>query len=86
MSNDPLPVDEVKKSLMEELQTILATDLNDDDAKKPLHELGVDSMGLVELFVVIEKLFGIRLMESGLTKEAFMSIESLSGAIVTLNK
>ena len=86
MIMDEIPENETQARLMEELETILACDLSSKDAGKPLHELGVDSMGLVELFVAIEKIFGIKLMESGLTKEAFLSVESLASAINKLNK
>jgi len=76
-----MSTEEIRSRLIEELETILARDLSKDDAEKPLHELGVDSLSLVELFVSIEKRFGVKLMESGLTKDDFQSIDALASAI-----
>lgn len=78
---DKKPTSEIRSLLIEELETILARDLSKDDAGKPLRELGVDSLSLVELFVSIEKLFGVKLMESGMTKDDFQSIDALASAI-----
>lgn len=44
----------------------------------PLHSLGIDSLGLVEIIVSIEKDFGVRLIEHNLSKEDFSSIRSLA--------
>jgi acyl carrier protein len=46
--------------------------------------MGVDSLGFVELLVVIEKKFKIKLMESGLTRSDFRTIRSLSEKIGVL--
>ncbi len=78
--------EEIEKSLLEELGTILARDLGEEDADKPLRDLGVDSLSMVELFVTIEKRLGIRLMEAGLTRENFTSIDTLSSAISGIQK
>ena len=78
---EKMSTEEIRNRLIEELETILARDLSQDDAGKPLHELGVDSLSLVELFVSIEKRFEVKLMESGLTKDDFQSIDALASAI-----
>ena len=46
-----------------------------------MHELGMDSLGLVELFVFIEKEFKINLMESDISQEDIMKIDSLAKSI-----
>ena len=46
-----------------------------------MHELGLDSLGLVELFVFIEKEFQIQLMESGISQEDIKKIDSLAESI-----
>jgi acyl carrier protein len=41
----------------------------------------MNSMAFVELLVVIEKVFGLKLMETDLTKEDFQTIRSLASCI-----
>ena len=47
----------------------------------PLHELGIDSLGFVEILVFIEKTFKLQLIESDLTKKDFETIHSLASLI-----
>ncbi|MFC1889403.1 acyl carrier protein [Thermodesulfobacteriota bacterium] len=74
-------LEETKKRLMQELETILNTELTESDEIRPLPDLGVDSMSLVELLIVIEKVFGIELMQSNLGAEDFRCIDSLARVI-----
>ncbi len=46
-----------------------------------LHQLGIDSMGFVEILVYIEKTFKLQLIESDLTKKDFETIHSLASFI-----
>ncbi len=43
-----------------------------------LHELGLDSMGFVELLVFIEKKFGLKLVDSGLARDSFRTVRVLA--------
>jgi len=47
----------------------------------PLQALGLDSLRLFELFVLIEKQFGLSLLDSPLTREALENVASLAGHI-----
>lgn len=76
-----LSLDAVRRGLLAELETILAVDLSPDDARKPLPELGVDSLGLVELFVAVETRFGVKLMELGLARADLETIDAMAAAI-----
>lgn len=49
--------------------------------EKPLHELGLDSMGFVELLVFIEKKFNLKLVESGLARDNFRTVRVLANSI-----
>ncbi len=49
-----------------------------------LHEIGMDSLKLIELFVFIEKEFKVQVMESGISQEAMMKIDSLAQSIHTI--
>lgn len=68
----------VEETLIQEVAIILSKDAGAIDPEIPLHEMGIDSLGFVELLVVMEKKFNIKLMESGLTRNDFKTIRSLS--------
>ena len=68
----------IEATLINEVAAILSIDKGSVGPEVPLHEMGLDSLGFVELLVVIEKKFKIKLMESGLTKSDFRTIRSLS--------
>ncbi len=74
----------IEESLIREVAAILSRDPGLIEPEIPLHEMGVDSLGFVELLVVIEKKFKIKLMESGLTRSDFRTIRSLSEKIGAL--
>ena len=71
----------IEESLIREVAAILSKDPGLIEPEIPLHEMGLDSLGFVELLVVIEKKFKIKLMESGLTRSDFRTIRSLSSKI-----
>lgn len=71
----------IEESLIREVAAILSMDQGSVGPEVPLHEMGLDSLGFVELLVIIENKFKIKLMESGLTKNDFRTIRSLSSKI-----
>jgi acyl carrier protein len=71
----------IEEKLIKEVAAILSRDPGTIGPEVPLHEIGIDSLGFVELLVVIEKIFKIKLMESGLTRSDFRTIRSLSSKI-----
>ena len=74
-------VKEIEKILIKEVSAILATDVDVVVPAVPLHTLGLDSLGFVELLVAIEKRFNLKLIESGLTQKDFETINSLAKCI-----
>ena len=46
--------------------------------EKPFPELGIDSLGFVEILVFIEKTFKLQLIASDLTKKDFETIRALA--------
>lgn len=74
-------VKDIEETLILEVATILVTNPSKITPDTPLHTLGMDSLRLVELLVFIEKTFNLKLMESGLTREDFQTIRSLSSCI-----
>lgn len=68
----------IEELLTAEVANILSIDSAAVTLDAPLHTLGMSSMAFVELLVVIEKAFQLRLMETDLTKEDFQTIRSLA--------
>jgi acyl carrier protein len=81
MSNDETSLAGVEQRLIREVAIILCKEPAAIRPDVSLPSLGVDSMGFVELLVVIEKVFNLRLIESGLTREDFETIHALAARI-----
>ncbi len=54
---------------------------SDFNAQSNLFDAGLDSMAIMQLLMLIEKEFGVRLPSSQLTKEHFSSAEDLARLI-----
>ena len=74
-------VDDVLLKLKEHVAFLLGVEAASLAADQPLHQLGLDSMGFVDLLVFIEKQFGLSLMNSGLSQEDFASLTVLARRI-----
>ncbi|MCP4349336.1 MAG: acyl carrier protein [Desulfobacterales bacterium] len=74
-------IDKIKEKLIEQIALSIGENPSDIRSDMMLHDLGIDSLGLVELFVYIEKEFKIRLMESGISQEDIKKIDSLAESI-----
>ncbi|MBF0387218.1 MAG: hypothetical protein HQL20_05110 [Candidatus Omnitrophica bacterium] len=70
---------EIEQILVKEIGIILGGVQVGED--KPLHELGLDSMGFVELLVFIEKKFNLKLVDSGLARDNFKTVRILASSI-----
>ena len=77
----PMSPDDVLLKLKEHVAFLLGVDASGLAAVQPLHLLGLDSMGFVDLLVFIEKHFGLSLMNSGLSQDDFASLAVLAGRI-----
>jgi acyl carrier protein len=71
----------VEDTLRQEIASILNLEISVVTPDAPLRALGMDSLRFVELLVSIEKVFGLNLLESGLTREDFQSVRSLATCI-----
>jgi len=78
-----MSVQEVEQKLVQEIAIILCSEPAAIKLDAPLPSLGLDSMGFVEILVFVEKTFGIRLIESGLTRDDFQTIHALASRICT---
>ena len=70
---------EIEKILVREIGIILGGIQVGEDVQ--LHELGLDSMGFVELLVFIEKKFNLKLVDSGLARDNFRTVRILAKSI-----
>ena len=77
---------EIENILSQEIATILSVDSTKVILDRPLHEMGIDSLSFVEFLVFIEKIFNIKLMESGLTSEDFRTVRSLASSISQMSQ
>jgi len=73
-----MSVEQIEELLIAEVANILSLDPQTVTADAPLHSLGMSSMAFVELLVVIEKAFDLKLMETDLTRDDFQAIRSLA--------
>lgn len=77
--------DNILPELKSHVAFLLRTEPGDLAVDQPLHLLGLDSMGFVDLLVFIEKQFGLSLMNSGLSQDDFASLavlaERIAGAL-----
>jgi acyl carrier protein len=76
-----MTIKDIEAVLIGEVASILSIRAKEIMPDALLHTLGLDSMGFVELLVFIEKDFKIALMESGMTKDDFRTINSLAKCI-----
>jgi acyl carrier protein len=76
-----MSVTQIEELLLTEVSNILAIDPATVTVDAPLHSLGMNSMAFVELLVVIENVFKLKLMETDLTKQDFQTIGSLASCI-----
>ena len=76
--------EEIEEILIREAANILSMDPATISANTPFHSLGMNSLAFVELLVVIEEMFDLRLMETDLRREDFQSAQSLALRIRTM--
>ena len=75
----PIPtVSEIERILLDEIAEMLSGSGVAIAPETPLHTLGLDSLRLFELFVLVEKQFGLSLLEGPLTRESLENIAALS--------
>ena len=71
----------VQARLTQEIAAILGVKPEAIKPDAPLHSLGIDSMGFVEILVFIEKTFKLNLIESGLDRQHFSTIRALAACV-----
>jgi acyl carrier protein len=77
-------VERIEEILLTEVAGILAIDPATVAADAPFQSLGMSSLGFVELLVVIEETFDLKLMETDLKRDDFQTIRSLALRIANM--
>ena len=76
-----MTVQEIEATLIRGISSITNQDTSAIAPDRPFPELGIDSLGFVEVLVFIEKTFKLPLIASDLTKKDFETIHSLASFI-----
>ena len=76
-----MTIREIEDQLIQGISSIANRDASTLSADKPFHELGIDSLGFIEILVFIEKTFKLQLIASDLTKKDFETIHALASFI-----
>ena len=72
---------DIETQLTSEIALITRQSSDSIEPCTSLNTLGIDSMAFVEVLVFIEKQYGLKLIETGMTREDFETIRSLSECI-----
>jgi acyl carrier protein len=73
-----MTVQDIEKKLIHGISSITNKDVSAVDPDKPFHDLGIDSLGFVEILVYIEKTFKLQLIATDLTRKDFETVHSLA--------
>lgn len=76
-----MTVQDIEKQLIQGISSITNRDTSMVAPDKPFHDLGIDSMGFVEILVYVEKTFKLQLITTDLTRKDFETIHSLASFI-----
>jgi acyl carrier protein len=74
-------VQEIENKLIQGISSITNKEVSAVEPDKPFHDLGIDSLGFVEILVFIEKTFKLQLIATDLTRKDFETIHSLASFI-----
>lgn len=69
---------EIKENLLADFSKITNTTITDEDSKKPLSELGIDSLQFVELLIETEERYNFEFNDEKYFKDAFSSLEDIA--------
>jgi acyl carrier protein len=76
-----MTLQEIEATLIQGIATIANRDPSEFRPDRPFHELGIDSLGFVEILVFIEKTFKLELISTELTKKDFETVRTLAASI-----
>jgi len=72
---------EIEQTLIQGISSITNREASAVSPDVPFHELGIDSLGFIEILVFIEKTFKLPLIAADLTRKDFETIHALASFI-----
>jgi len=79
--NSQMTLKEIDDRLIKGIASITSLDESSITSDTPFNELGIDSMGLIEIFVFIETTFKLKLIETDIKKKDLETIRSLASFV-----
>jgi acyl carrier protein len=76
-----MTIQEIEDTLIRGISAITDRDASSVAPDVPFHELGIDSLGFIEILVFIENTFKLPLIASDLTRKDFETIHALAAFI-----
>jgi acyl carrier protein len=76
-----MTVQEIENTLIQGISSITNQDASAISPDVPFHDLGIDSLGFIEILVFIEKTFKLPLIATDLTRKDFETIRALASFI-----
>ena len=76
-----MTIQEIEDTLIKGIASITNQDASAVSPDVPFHDLGIDSLGFIEILVFIEKTFKLPLIASDLTRKDFETIRALASFI-----
>lgn len=76
-----MTIQEIENTLIQEISSITNQDASAISPDVPFHDLGIDSLGFIEILVFIEKTFKLPLIATDLTRKDFETIHALASFI-----
>jgi acyl carrier protein len=76
-----MTIQEIEDTLIQGISSITNKDSSALAPDVPFHELGIDSLGFIEILVFIEKTFKLPLIASDLTRKDFETVHALAAFI-----
>lgn len=74
---------EIEQELIQGLASILSGNGMEVTSASTLADLGIDSLGLIEIFILIEKKFKLKLLESGIQRDDLRSVGTLAAYVAS---
>jgi acyl carrier protein len=76
-----MTIQEIENTLIQGISSITNQDASAISPDVPFHDLGIDSLGFIEVLVFIEKTFKLPLIATDLTRKDFETIHALASFI-----
>lgn len=76
-----MTIQEIEQSLLQGISSITNQKESAISPSVPFHDLGIDSLGLIEILVFVEKTFKLPLIAADLSRQDFETIHALASFI-----